>query len=367
MPNQDFLRATPSVFVIGQDYEILVHTTACGIICIRIGDEMYYEENSGALSSEKSYAKVRLPQYVLDKAKEYTVCFRERIVRRAYYSQLGEEMCRTFSFRPLTKTDNINIYHTADIHYRFELALPMCNYFGDELDILVVNGDIGEVETEENYFEVIKFVGDVSRGEVPVLFARGNHDTRGHLAERFTDYFPADGKKTYFCAELGCLSLLVLDLGEDKLDFHTEYGGVNIFESYRRRELEFLKGLVPSGKLTLAIGHITPACNTLHTDDEIFEIEDELYRLYNTEMERLGVSLMVSGHVHRAFVLDRDSEKSPRPHSYPVVFGSACFGKEDLWGAALTLSGNTAIVRFTNAKGEVKETHTIDLATGKEV
>ncbi|MBQ8743263.1 MAG: metallophosphoesterase [Clostridia bacterium] len=358
----NFLACTPSVFVIGSRYEILINTLENGIVTLNIGNDTYYEENSGVLSSEKSYAKIRVDQEILDRARSYTVNFRKSINRKAYYSELGDTQSTTFEFKPLTKTENINIYHIADVHYRFAIAESACSFFGDDVDLFVVNGDIGEVETERNYLEVARFVGNISKGRVPVIFARGNHDTRGHLAERFTDIFPADGKSTYFGFSVGSLEGIVLDCGEDKIDNIKEYGGVNIFENFRRRELEFLKALpaFENGKISFAVSHMCPAQNTL-TPGDVFDIDREVYEKWNTELSRIGIKFMVCGHIHKAYILEKNDKRSLRPHDYPVIVGSACFGDSDIWGTAITLSKDSLLVRFTDKEKSVREEHTVDL------
>ncbi len=345
-----FLKCTPSVFVIGEEYEILVYTEKNGLAAIRIGEQTYFEENAGALSTEKNLAKIRIPQGLLDAAECYTVLFRESINRKAYYSVLGEwESCR-FEFKPIKKTDGINIYHIADVHYRFDRGRALASYFGDGLDLLIFNGDIGEVETLDNYFEVAKFVGDASGGKIPVLFVRGNHDTRGRLAERFTDFFPADGKNTYYTFRVGPLRGIALDCGEDKPDARIEYGGVNAFESFRRRETEFLKGI--EGKYDFAVSHICPAQATPNAGCQ-FDIEREVYTEWNRELERLGIKFMLCGHIHKAYILEKNDKRSLLPHEYPVIVGSACLEDGGLWGTALTLSGNEASVKFTDDKGDI--------------
>lgn len=357
----NFLSCTPSVFVIGSEYEILVNTHKNGIITVDIGGVSYCEENSGVLSSEKNYAKIRVPQSALDGAKKYTVVYREAVNRKAYFSELSEPMTETFGFKPLTKTDGINIYHIADVHYDFEAARGLAAYFGDDLDVLVVNGDIGEVETVQNYFEVCKFVGDISHGSIPTVFVRGNHDTRGKLAERFTDFFPSNGKNTYFTFELGSLFGVALDCGEDKYDGNVEYGGVNVFESFRRRETKFLKAVQPTaGKTVFAVSHICPAYTTENIGDQ-FDIERDVYAQWNAELLRIGVKFMLTGHLHIAFVEEANSASSTLPHDYPIIVGSAHFGKGDLLGAALTLSEGKLTVRFTDCAGQVREEHVISL------
>ena len=359
----DFLYCTPAVFVIGDEYEILVNTNENGIIAIEIDSEKYYEENSGPLSSEKNYAKIRVPQSELDSAKRYTVVFRQTVERKSYFSVFCDAVKAEFSFKPLTKNDNINIYHISDVHYRFDVGVKTASFFGDDIDLFVVNGDIGEVDEMRHYREVARFVGDISRGEVPVLFVRGNHDTRGKLAEMYADYFPTNGKNTYFEFDIGPLHGIALDCGEDKWDSHAEYGGANAFEPYRRRETKYIESLAVSDKLTFAVSHVCPA-QTDRNKDSRFTIEGEIYEKWITELERLGVKFMLCGHVHRTYLLKKNDENSLMPHDFPVVVGSAYY-EDDLWGAALTISGDKLYVKFTGKEHQVMASYVIDIDSGE--
>ena len=372
-----FLYCNPCVFVIGDEYEILTVAKKNGIFSVCVDGQVYYEDNSGALSSQKNFAKIRVPQKALDNAKKYEVFYRETLNRKAYYSELGAPETQAFCFKPLIKTQDIKIYHIADVHYRFEIAKKTAEFFGDDTDLFVVNGDIGEVETEENYLEVCKFVGDIAKGEIPVVFVRGNHDTRGKLAEKFTDYFPANGKKTYFEFTVGALHGLALDCGEDKWDNHKEYGameyygakapevygGVNIFERYRKGETAFLQGVQAKDGLTFAVSHICPA-QTAQTHDSPFAIEQDTYEIWNKELARIGVKFMLTGHMHKAYILQRNDSRSLLPHEYPVVVGSACFGEEDFWGAGIILNNDQMQVYFTDSNKEIREAYTVDLVNG---
>lgn len=359
-----FLACLPSVFVIGKQYEILLYGNENGIFSIKIGDAVYYEENSGALSSEKRFVKIRVPQNVLDLARSYTVRFKKSINRKAYFSELGEEQSADFSFKPLTKTDSVNIYHVADVHYRFESGVRAASYFGDDLDLLVVNGDIGEVESEKNYFEVCKFVGDIAKGSLPVVFVRGNHDTRGRLAEKFTDYFPANGKNTYFEFDVGNLHGIALDCGEDKLDTHASYNGVNDFAAFRQRETEFLRSLTKKDGVTFAVSHICPS-QTTPNGDVRYDIERDTYTAWNTELERLGIKFMLCGHIHKAYILEKNDSRCILNNEYPVIVGSAETPEKVVIGTALTLSGDMLTVRFTDDKHIVLEQRELDLISGK--
>ena len=122
-----FLRCLPSVFVINDEYEILIFANQNGLIGIRIDGQIFYEENTGALYTEKDFAKIRVPQKLLDDAKSYQVVYRKLIERCPYFSHLEDEICCEFKFKPLEKTENINIYHVADVHYEFEKAVNACS------------------------------------------------------------------------------------------------------------------------------------------------------------------------------------------------------------------------------------------------
>jgi hypothetical protein len=200
-------------------------------------------------------------------------------------------------------------------------------------------------------------------------------DTRGKLAERFTDYFPANGKDTYFTFEVGPFAGVVYDCGEDKWDNYVyvngkpAYNGCNVFELFRRRELEWLKTVtLPKDKIPVAVGHVIPVQTTKNKGD-IFDIERELYAKWNAEFERLGIKFMLCGHMHDAYILRPDDERNTLPHNYPVIVGSkskevkndAGVAYTDLWGTAITVNKKSAKVCFTDENHEIKEEYSIQL------
>ena len=347
-----FLKCNPSVFVIGNDYEILVVARENGILGLKIKNQIFYEENSGVLSSEKDFAKIRVPQAVLDGAKEYTVVYKKTINRKGYFSEFESETSQTFKFIPIVGKEELNVYHVADVHKYYDEGVKTCSYFGDELDLLIVNGDIGELESKETYEDIAKFVGEVSKGEIPVIFARGNHDTRGKLVEKYTDYFPVNGKNTYFTFDVGNLCGVVFDCGEDKTDDHDEYGGANDFFSFRKRQTEFFKNMkLDKNKIRFAVGHICP-CMTTEKPGNCFDIERDTYSIWTKCLEREDISFMLCGHLHRAMVLQPNCEKSIIKHDFPVVIGSA-LKERKIVGTAIVLSKTVMKVRFTDGDKKV--------------
>ncbi len=377
-----FLQCNPCVFVIGKEYEILVHAKTNGIFSVIVDGVEYDPANSGVLSSEKNFAKIRVPQEKLNEAKKYEVVFRETINRKGYFSRIADPVSVAYAFKPLEKTKDIHIYHVADVHYSYDIAAQAAKYFGDDTDLFVVNGDIGEVETEQNYLETSAFVGEISGGTIPVLFTRGNHDARGHLAEKYVEYFPCNGMETYYKFELGCLQGFALDCGEDKKDDHYDdhyeypwvYGGVNKFHAFRQRELEWIKKQeLDEDKIRFAVSHICPvqACSA-KWKGSVFDIERECYQEMNAELERMNIGFMLCGHIHDSYVLMPESEENYLPHNYPVVVGSKLYnvkytgGKanpEKYYGAAIVVNKDKIEVKFVDQNFEALDGKTYVLET----
>ena len=360
-----FLRFDPAVYVIGEEYEICVAVREFGLVTVKINDEIFYEDNSGVLPTEKLYARIRIPQAVLNKAGAYTVVYRKTVERKSYWSTLGEEQSANYSFKAPKEGKNLNIYHISDVHYCFDSAKKVASYFGEAVDLYIFNGDIGEVQTDEDYLAVCQLVGEIAGGCIPVLFVRGNHDTRGYLPEKYTDYFPAEGKNTYFTAMFGDLKILCLDLGEDKPDEHIVYGGYNNFHAFRLRQTAFLKNLLSMGKkFDIAVCHIAPAVNNAVSDGAEFDIEGELYEEWNSILYKLGVKVMLSGHMHKALVFEKNDKRSMRHHDFPIIVGSVMNEGDYRQGAAIELADDDMSVKFTDADHTVKEEYLIHLPSG---
>ena len=359
----DFLSCTPTVFIIENRYEILLNSFEKGIFAIEVANRLFYEENNGALSSQKTFAKISVPQVLLNENCYYTVIFRKTVKRQAYFSQLEQPLYKRFEFKPLTKKDGINIYNISDVHYRFDLAQKTCSFFGDNTDLLIVNGDLCAFEKPSNYFNVSKFLGDISNGKIPVIMSRGNHDVRGERAENYTDYFPAVGKNTYYYFDLPHLCGIVCDCGEDKADGNEEYGGTNAFHTFRINESKYLSALPRAQKPCFAISHICPVKAT-ESEGNHFDIERDIYSKWSHHLTRIGVKFMLCGHFHDTYILSPNDKRSVLPHEFPVIFATKTL-KTDLIGTALTLNGNILTVKFTNSNHETLSTALLDLEKGE--
>lgn len=361
---ENFLLCEPTVFVVEDRYVISFFTRENGLATVLVDGTVFYEDNSGVLATNKNFFKIEIPQGLLDEKKKYTVRFRRLIARKSYYSELDEPASADFDFRPLEKTDGINIYHLADVHGRTDLAKSCASYFGDDLDLLILNGDITEVGSVGDYVSLFALSGEITHGRIPVLFSRGNHDTRGEQAERCNEFYPDNKNRNYYRFSVGILAGVILDCGEDKYDTQVEYGGVNAFEPYRREETRFLKKLEPTpDKITFAVSHICPMLPD-REKNEIFSIENDVYTEWNAELERIKVQFMLCGHIHETHILKPFSEESNILHSYPVIFGSQPMG-DNLWGQAIVLSRSGFTSVFTDINANERDKYRYDFIKTK--
>lgn len=370
MSENNFLRCAPVVCALDGYYEILILTNGIGMAIVEIGDEVYHELHSGVCAAESDFFKIKVPQSVLNAAKEYNVVFRGSKGKQSYFTEFEEHKSARFSFRCVEKSENVKVYHVADVHYKFDLAKQTVSYLGDDIDFYVINGDIAEAQEIENYYDEIIFLGDIGKGEVPMVVSRGNHDTRGRLAEKYTDYLPAPAGNTYYTFTLGSLRGIVLDCGEDKNDKGPEYDntdgvpykyrGLNRFNEFRREQAGFLKALADRGeKFDFVVTHICPNMTTVNPGGQ-FDIERDVYTDWTRELEKLGIKFMLCGHFHKTFVLDKNDARNIIPHAYPVIVASAVT-PDDFVGGAFTYFPDRLEVAFTNSKHEVLEAHTINL------
>lgn len=183
------LKEKPCVFVVGNTYQIIVLVESESVMWVRVGDRNYYDDSNGILRSGKNVHKMTVPMDVLDREKKYVICEREVIERKPYKPDMKDTAEYEFEFKPV-ESDAPRAYHVADAH-NFEAApVAAAEKFGD-IDFLILNGDIPNHSGEiENFRSIYKIAGDISKGSIPVVFSRGNHDMRGKFAENIEAFKP---------------------------------------------------------------------------------------------------------------------------------------------------------------------------------
>ncbi len=361
---RDF-QSYPAVYAVGENYQIAVVATSEMMVWAEVGGEIFYDESNGVLRSAKAYHSVTVPMELLNEAKEYVLCYRKIVERKSYFTET-EDVCQIkFKFYPV-EGDRLRIYHISDAHNKVNPPIQAGLYFGGSPDLLVLNGDIPNHSGKLEYFDAIhKIAGEITKGEHPIIFSRGNHDARGIYAEVFSEYTPTDDGRPYFTFRLGDLWGIVLDCGEDKEDSHEAYGHTTCFSYFRKKETRFLEHVIknadieynsPDVRRRVVICHMPFS----HIYNSSLDIEQETYAYWTKLLrEEIKPHVMLCGHFHRTGVHYPGEDFDGYGQPCPIVLGGNPHDKRNpdeahlFDGAAIIWEGNRITARFTNQDGDV--------------
>ena len=327
----EMLKTHPAVFAVGDEYQIMVCVKSPCLMWVQVGDEKYYDESNGILRSNVSTHRMRVPAAVLDSAKGYTLCWRKIIDRKPYYPETEDEVQLSYAFRPV-EGDRVLMYHISDAHNLVKAPVAAARHFEaryGKMDLLVLNGDIpnhsGKIEYFDNIYEI---VSQLTAGEIPTVFSRGNHDLRGFYAETIAEYTPNQNGNTFYTVRVGDIWAVIMDCGEDKADSCNAYGYTICCHEFRKRQLGWLKKIAQSGEFAdPAIRHRIVICHkpfSVAESADRFNIEQDIYGEWCRILkEEIHPDLMISGHFHSQFVTFPGDERDHYlGHPCPVAVGS---------------------------------------------
>lgn len=188
-----------------------------------------------------------------------------------------------------------------------------------ETDFIVLNGDI--VSESQNIDTLIKHTIlpiCEKAGQLPLFFVRGNHEGRGHDFDKVYSMFPTSTGEFWYSFRQGPAAFIVLDAGEDKHDGHCEYSGTADYDSYRQRETDWLEKAVLD---TMFVSAPYKIC-LIHVPTIKFKrswyVEKWITENWTPILEKAGIDLMLSGHVHNWIC----SESAQDGKNYPVLTNS---------------------------------------------
>lgn len=185
-------------------------------------------------------------------------------------------------------------------------------------DYTLWNGDsVNSVEGHETLQNCVMFPAKTAiADDHPLLFCRGNHDTRGIWSRNYPQYFTPwkqsdpefAGLGYSFVVRHGDLAIIGLDTGEDKPDYRDEWGTLAEFEPYIAKQGEWLAKAIESeavktAKFVVAFCHIplfddSPKANpgTLATGFSSWKKLGADF--WGPSLQKAGVQLVVAAHVH---------------------------------------------------------------------
>ncbi len=357
------LRTDPAVFAVGKNYQIIVTSRSQSFISIKVGDELFVDHSNGILRSASRTHNIEVPQELLNSEKAYTVIEKPIIKRLPYFTQTRKDRFYPYDFRPVPD-ENPVCYHIADSHNDIERPVKAAKAYG-KIDFLILNGDVPEDSGRtENFNTIFDICAKITHGNIPVVFARGNHDLRGKCAEKFADYAPAKNGKTYYSFRLGKIWGLCLDCGEDKNDSNPEYGCTVACHRFRLEETDYIKSLIQNASeeykeekdlLKLIVVHMP----FTHKDKPPFDIEEDIYRKWAALLRKnIKPDLMLCGHTHKTGIFEPGCDYDDYGQPCKLLIASGVEKGKSFTGTGIVFGKDSAQLTFTSSNGK-KQSETL--------
>ncbi len=320
----------PTVYAVEDEYQIVWYTSARSNGWVEIDGQKYYDAQSGNIRSTEKVHKVTVPMAVLDEAKAYSIHSQGTLIHHGYFSLKGRHLSASYSFRPVDPSDGIQLHNISDTHDYPTGAIASASYWGDRLDFLILNGDIATAaETDREMLEVLDIASAITGGERPVVYARGNHETRGQSAATAYKYVGcSDEGNFYYEIRLGPVWILLMDCAEDKEDGHREYGGMADYAAYRAAEDAWLDEVLANPEESYAAPGVQYRLLVSHIPFNVTEKpEPERYASWVQKVNGIGLDLALAGHTHQCLFLGPNGqygeEEKMAASTYWTVIGSA--------------------------------------------
>ena len=385
------IEKSPVVYAVEDTYQITFTTKAKGEAWVVIDGIEYNDTYAGYRKSEETIHKITVPMEALDKAETYTVYTRAMYLRGPYCALQGSTISKTYNWRGIDTSDGIQYYALSDNHLTTHSTTAAASYWGEKLDFLIALGDSANwIDTENELSLMLHLASDITKGEIPVLYARGNHETKGVVADKFHKYVGSKNSEYYYTFRLKNIWGIVLDVGEDHEDEHWEFAGMARFDDYRAKQLAFLDDVIANADTEynaegvdyrIALCHIP--LTFVKKDDPL---QDQKFA-WVEKLNQMNLTLILSGHRHELMFAEAnleagadltvtDSYNGPDKKAntytmsganFPTILVSRraqtqiyseaenVFGKYFIGVAASVENGET-ILRFTNEKGETVKT-----------
>ncbi|MBR2031279.1 MAG: metallophosphoesterase [Alistipes sp.] len=238
-----------------------------------------------------------------------------------------------------------------DIHSNQDKLESLLNSYDKRTtDFVFYNGDmVSVVPSVQTLFD--GFVDtSVKRfaSNTPFYLVRGNHETRGMCATSFLDYFPTPTNKPYYTFTHGNTFFIVLDGGEDKPDDNIEYYETADYDTYRREEAEWLKGVVESeacksAKYRVVLMHMPPIGGK-----KLWHGPKHAGECFLPILNKANITVMISGHTHKYSYNTPETTDA----EFPILVN----GHDTALKANINVEGIK--IDVVDTKGAVKHTHT---------
>lgn len=281
--------------------------------------------------------KIRLDSLTPGKKYYYRVNSREILKYQGYYKAFGHTYTSPwYEFTLPTSTENeFTALIFNDLHQYSETFKALMEQVKDEkYDFVVMNGDIlDDVHTAKQATKFLNLIiNGVNGAEHPIFFLRGNHEIRDAYSIEMHKHFDYQDGLIYGAISWGDTRIVMLDCGEDKVDSHPIYYGLNDFTKLRQDQVDFMKKEFASKEFKKARKRVL-----IHHIPMWGNYEPNLcFELWEPLLKKAPFDISINAHTHEFDYLPKGKEGNP----FPVIVGGG-----------YKMDEGTVIVLHKDAKG----------------
>ncbi|MDD2381306.1 MAG: FN3 domain-containing metallophosphoesterase family protein, partial [Mariniphaga sp.] len=269
----------------------------------------------------------------------------------SYYKEFGDTVRSDMKIFT-TWSDEMRDFRVIvynDLHSNMAMFDKLHSLVEDKpYNLVVFNGDcFDDVEVEGDIVNrLLTYTPRIKSDEVPSIFIRGNHETRGEYSLHLWDYLGRMDGHSYSAFSLGDTRFVLLDCGEDKPDDHREYFNMNDFTQHRIDQTGFLTKELMSDAFAKAAKRI------LIHHIPIFGVTSGRFSpcsdLWIPVLKDAPFHVSLNAHTHRFQVIEKDEAEN----NFPVIIGG---GNREPDGTVMILekNGDKLTIEVINAAGEV--------------
>lgn len=266
----------------------------------------YYDVLNGRKMLKDSVHRVRIEGLKPNTKYRYRV-FTQKVVDWRYddWVTFGSTACtdvwrgKPYEFTTFaSEPKEITFLVMNDIHERAAFMKDLCKDVDfKKIDFVLLNGDMSNrLNSQKHMMEAyLDTCIHMFATHTPLFFNSGNHELRGPFADYLYRYFPTNNGKYYRLQHVAGVDFLFVDSGEDKPDEDIEYSGIVAFDQYRVKQAQWLRSLREEHKVgkhpLVVFCHMPPTLENWHGP---YHLQETLV----PELNKLNVSVMISGHLH---------------------------------------------------------------------
>lgn len=352
--NFDFY-TQPVVFDTGKDYSIVWSTTdiSSGYVTYSYGGQKYEvcDATYGRLYSNRTIHHVNVPYEHFVAGTTYTVHSTRMLDNAPYLAKRGKKITTTYTFKG-APTGDIDMIAITDNHCLSKSKFQSVKQ-GDYNCVLMLGDFADFIHQEIDISDFLLYPAHyLSHGEVPVLYAKGNHESHCELGSEIAYLLGFD--ELYYQVTYGPYTMTVLDSGGCNPDIdEAKYGGLARYVQYREQQIDWLETLAPSAGYDVVITHVWDFVSATFDESPLDPNTPADLTRYVAALHHMGADLQLSGHMHDFVYFPQGTDGVDIP---VLRCGGISAGllNHSLTYTVLHFAGaNVQITAYNTSKGEV--------------